>query len=255
MSDAVGHLRAIGADLAAGFGLLTRLPVGWLVPGDVPYRPGRAVWTYPLAGLLVGAAEAATLTACRHFGLPPLVGAGWTLVVAVVLTGGLHEDGLADTADGFGGGRTRERTLEIMRDSRIGSYGTLALMLSLLIRVSALAVIPADRAVTALLVIGALSRGSMLVGLALLKPARVDGLSRGLGRLSPTALALGGIIALASSLLLTPSHAVAAIADSAAVAVIVCALAQRRIGGHTGDVLGTVCVAVECVILTLAAAG
>lgn len=255
MSDTVGQLRAIGADLAAGFGLLTRLPVGWLVPGEVPYRPGRAVWTYPLAGLLVGAVEAATLTASRHFGLPSLVGAGWTFVVAIVLTGGLHEDGLADTADGFGGGRTRERTLEIMRDSRIGSYGALALMLSLAIRISALAAIPADRAVAVLMVIGALSRGSMLVGLALLKPARLDGLSRGLGRISPPALAIGGIIALASSLILTPSHALAAIAASAVVAMIVCASARRRIGGHTGDVLGTISVAVECVLLTLASIG
>ena len=255
MSDTVGQIRAIGADLAAGFGLLTRLPVGWLVPGDVPYNPGRAVWTYPLAGLLVGAVEAAMLTAARHLGLPPLVGAGWTLVVAMLLTGGLHEDGLADTADGFGGGRTRERTLEIMRDSRIGSYGALALMLSLVIRMSALAVIPADRAFAALLVIGALSRGSMLFGLALLKPARTDGLSRSLGRISPIALVLGGLIALASSLMLTPFHALTAITASATVAVIVSASARRRIGGHTGDVLGTMSVAVECVLLTLAAIG
>ncbi|MGI4745680.1 MAG: adenosylcobinamide-GDP ribazoletransferase [Janthinobacterium lividum] len=250
----LGQVRAIGADLAAGFGLLTRLPVGWLVSADVPYRPGRAVWTYPLAGLLIGAVEAATLIAARQLGLPPLVGAGWTLVVAMLLTGGLHEDGLADTADGFGGGRTRERTLEIMRDSRIGSYGALALMLSLVIRVSALAVIPAGRAFVVLLVIGALSRGSMLAGLALLKPARTDGLSRGLGPISPIALVLGGIIAVASSLILTPFHALAAIAASAIVAVIVSASARRRIGGHTGDVLGTMSVAVECVLLTLAAA-
>ena len=71
--------------------------------------------------------------------MAPALTAGWALAALVLLTGGFHEDGLADTADGFGGGRTRERKLEIMRDSRIGSYGALALVLSVGIRAAALA--------------------------------------------------------------------------------------------------------------------
>lgn len=242
----------LAADLAAGLGLLTRLPVGWLVPRPMPYRPGRGCWTYPLVGLLVGGAAALVRLGAGRLGLPPLLGAAWAVGAGVLLTGALHEDGLADTADGLGGGTTRERRLEIMRDSRIGSYGALALVLALGVRVLAIASLPADRATAALLASGALSRAAMLPVLGLLPPARADGLGRSVGR--PPGAALWSGLAVASGLavlLLPTAGALAAIPCSMVVSLATTALARRRLGGQTGDVLGACCVATECVLLTL----
>ncbi len=249
-------LRELCADLACGFGLLTRLPVGWLVPVGSLYRPGRAVWTYPLAGLAVGGVAAGAFWTAGRIGVPPLPAAIWSVAASVLLTGGLHEDGLADTADGFGGGGTRERRLEIMRDSRIGSYGAVALVLSLGVRAAAIAALPPARAWMPLLVAGALSRAAMLPVLGLLPPARADGLGRMVGRVPPLALAAGVVIASGVALAcVPPSAAAVALAAAAAVGSAVAALAWRRIGGQTGDVLGACCGLAECVLLTLLAAG
>ena len=248
-------LRDLRADLACGFGLLTRLPVGWLVPRGAPFRPGRAVWTYPLAGLAVGAGAACSFWAARRLGVPPLLAAAWSVAVAVMLTGGLHEDGLADTVDGFGGG-TPERRLEIMRDSRIGSYGALSLVLSTGIRVAAIAALPPGRAWAGLVLAGALSRTAMLPVLALLPPARTDGLGRTVARVPLLASAAGWVVAAAIALACVPPVAAAvALAAGLLVGLAVAAWAWRRIGGQTGDVLGACCVLAECVLLTLAAAG
>ncbi|WP_419730021.1 adenosylcobinamide-GDP ribazoletransferase [Lichenicola sp.] len=246
----------IRADLAAGFGLLTRVPVGWLVPAGEPYRPGRAVWTYPLAGLLAGAVTAAVVALAHMAGLTALLGAVWAISAAVLLTGGLHEDGLADTADGFGGGRTPERRLEIMRDSRIGSYGALALVLSLALRITAVAALPPAHATAILLATGALSRAAMLPVLGLLPPARADGLGHGVGSLPRAAIATGaGIAGLAALVALPLPRALAAIVVAAAAGLLMAALARRRIGGQTGDVCGASCAVAECAVLTLLAAG
>lgn len=254
MSGDPGRSWGVGADLAAGFGLLTRLPVGWLVRSGTPYRPGRAVWTYPLAGLLVGGAAAAIRAAGERAGLPPLLGAAWAIAGAILLTGALHEDGLADTADGFGGGRTIVRRLEIMRDSRIGSYGALALILSLVVRVSAVSALAPGRATAILLATGLLSRAAMLPVLGLLPPARPDGLGHRVGRVPPGAAGLGLLIAVVLALALLPVlRALASIAAAGIVALAAAALARRRIGGQTGDVLGATCCAAECVLLTLLA--
>ena len=245
-------VRQLRADLACGFGLLTRLPVGWLLPSGMPYRPGRAVWTYPLAGLVVGGVTAGTLWIARWVGAPPLPAAAWSVAAAVLFTGGLHEDGLADTADGLGGGGTPARRLEIMRDSRIGSYGAVALVLSLGVRVTAIAALPPARAWAPLLVAGALSRAAMLPVLALLPPARADGLGRMVGQVPTVAWAVGAVVAVAIALgCLPPVAALAAVLVAAVVGVAVTLLAGRRIGGQTGDVLGACCGLADCVLLTL----
>ena len=103
--------------------LLTRLPVGWLATSAEPARLADAVWAFPVVGAVVGAIGGAVFWVCARLGMPPAVAAVWTLASMLLVTGALHEDGLADTADGLGGGRTRERKLEIMRDSRIGTFG------------------------------------------------------------------------------------------------------------------------------------
>ena len=132
----------------------------------------------PVAGAIIGILPAFVLLAAGGLGLPPVLAAPLAIATLALVTGALHEDALSDCADGFGGGRTRERKLEIMRDSRIGAFGGVALALSLYVRVTALAVIADRSAGTAALVLvaaAALSRAASLWPLAWLPPARAEG--------------------------------------------------------------------------------
>ena len=238
------------AELVGALVLLTRLPVARMGSGA---EPGRCVWAYPIAGLAVGAISGGVFALCRLLGMGAALTSVWVLAGAVFVTGGLHEDGLADTADGLGGGATRARKLEIMRDSRIGSYGALALLLSTAMR--GVAVASLAQPALALMVSGALSRGVLGLPLLLLGPARADGLAASLDadRLRALlALVLGGAAALA---LLPAGPALRAVAAALAGAAGVTALTQRQLGGHTGDVLGATVVVAECLVLTALAAG
>lgn len=242
------------AELAAAFLLLTRLPAGWRASRpDLP-APGRDLWAYPVVGAVVGGIGACAFALGRVLGFHPTLAAIWTLACLVLLTGGLHEDGLADTADGFGGS-SAARKLEIMRDSRIGSYGALALLLSTASRAAALALL-ADplRVAAALIASGALSRGGMSVPILLLGPARPDGLAAGLSGRRGGQVVLCLLLAAAPPLLLLrPALAGAAIAASFVTAFAVAAVARRQVGGYTGDVLGACAVSIECVVLAILA--
>ena len=177
----------------------------------------------------------------------------------VLVTGGLHEDGLADCADGFGGGSARARKLEIMRDSRIGTYGALTLGLSLMLRVAALAGL-AERGglgltAAGLLAAAAASRGLGLMPIALLGPARSDGLGHDAGRLPaivfPTASALAIVLGLVlpgwSGSPLPRTALALGLATLAAAGVT--ELARRQVGGVTGDVAGACQQACEVALL------
>ena len=142
--------------------------------GDV----ARASWALPVAGLLVGLLGAAVYSIAIGLGLTSGPAAMLALATTILVTGALHEDGLADTADGLGGGRTRERKLEIMRDSRIGTYGACALIISLALRWSALAAIAYPWSVAAALPVAhAAARAGVPAFMWLVPPARSDGLS------------------------------------------------------------------------------
>ncbi len=228
--------------------LLTRLPVGRL-----PAAEGGA-WAWPVVGMLLGAIAGGVDWAARLLGCPPALAAAWTLAAQVLLTGGLHEDGLADTADGFGGGATAARKLDIMRDSRIGSFGALALVLSLAVRGTAIAGIAAPG--VALIVAGALGRAAMVLARLSSPPARPDGMAARLPapRAGTSAVALG--LAAVCALVLVPARMAALLlAATAAISLGMARLAVRQVGGHTGDVLGAVEVATECVVLSLLSAG
>ena len=203
-------------------------------------------------GIAVGALGGGVFWIADALGMSPLLAACWTLAALVLATGGLHEDGLADTADGFGGGATRERKLEILRDSRIGTFGTLALVLSLGIRANAIAEIGSPAAITAAMIVaGALGRGAVIGLLLALKPARADGLSASLGPVPPGSAVAGIAIAvLTAALLLAPPLSFAVLVLALAVTSAMAVLAHRQIGGHTGDVLGATEIIVECVVLS-----
>lgn len=227
------------AELRAALMLLTRLPV-W--PGDAPPPVSRALWAFPLAGLAVGALALLVWQGAQVLDLPPAMAAVLALATMVLATGGLHEDGLADCADGLWGGRDRARRLAIMRDSRIGTYGTLALILSLAIRGAGIVALGAGAGLALLLVSGA-SRAAPALLLATLPAARADGL----GHAASTGAGAGGgaggaavAVGIAAACLL-PFGLGAALLVGAGMAGLVLGfgrIARSRIGGQTGDVLG-----------------
>lgn len=236
-------------DLAAACGLLTRLPVGRLAAGVDPVR---CVWAYPVAGALVGVIGAAAYVLGRAVGLGAPLAAVWTLAALLAVTGALHEDGLADAADGLAGGRSAAQRLAIMRDSRIGSFGALALVISVALRIVAIAALGAGAAAGALIASGALGRASMLVPLLLLRPARPDGLGASLARTRAGTAWLGLALGAAVALVVLPTRlAVSAILLALLSGLGVAALARRLLGGYTGDVFGAASVIAECLVLSL----
>jgi len=242
------HMPQIARDIVAGFGLLTRIPV--------PFTPPRpeGVWAWPLVGLVTGGLALALGGGLLAAGVVPGVAAAVVIAAQVALSGGLHEDGLADCADGFWGSHDRARRLEIMKDSRIGSYGALALILGLLMRWSALVAVLGAGAYGLALAAAILSRAAMGLVMAALPNARAGGLSAGHGR-PPMAMALAGA-ALAMALGLTVGGwAVLALAFGAGAVVFgLCLVARAKIGGQTGDVLGAAQVLAEIAALVVAGA-
>ena len=220
-------------DLLSAAALLTRLPL----PDHAP-TGGASAWAWPVVGALIGAICAAVASVALALGLTAGVVAALTLALGAMLTGGLHEDGLADSADGLFGGWTRARRLEIMKDSRIGSYGMLALLLVTLARWSALTtILGAEGHWPALIAAGAISRAPMALIMAVLPNARGTGLSHATG--APT-LAVAGIGAGLAALigLAAGGTVLAMLALTAATSAALALSAQRRIGGQTGDILG-----------------
>jgi adenosylcobinamide-GDP ribazoletransferase len=243
--------RARFAELVAAFALLTRLPVQLLLVSKLT-KLALAVWAYPIVGACVGAIGGTIFWLAEALSFPPAIGAFYALAAMVLATGALHEDGLVDSADGLAG-KTREQSLIIMRDHQIGTYGAVALLLSLGLRATALVLLTEPHAVMAALIAsGAASRSSATALMAALPHARKDGLSVAAGRPSATAAAFAAALSLFIGLLLLPfGMTVGLVASALIVAAIVGCIAFVRLGGQTGDVLGACCQLSECVGLTL----
>jgi adenosylcobinamide-GDP ribazoletransferase len=255
MKTPAGWVNRITTDIRISILICTRLPLGFsavIASGGI----ARASWALPVAGMLVGAAGAFVFWGACKLGLPPPLAAGLTLAATLVATGCLHEDGLADTADGFGGGQDRARKLEIMRDSRLGTYGACALAMSLLLRWAALAALAAPApAAAALIAAHTAARAALPAFMRLVPPARTDGLSAQAGQpAAPTAgvAALIGIVVL--TLMLGLPAAVIGLVLAALAGFLAARLSVRQIGGQTGDVLGALEQVIEIVILLAAVA-
>lgn len=248
-------LKDVVADLRMAASFVTILPVASSKPA-ADGAVARATWALPVAGLLVGLAGALVYKIASRCGLTPNLAALLALATTTLITGALHEDGLADTADGLGGGRTRARKLEIMRDSRIGTYGTCALILSFGLRWSALATIANPWLVTlALCAAHAGARAGVPAFMSLVPPARPDGLSASAGsppgRSVAIAFALGTV---ALVLALGPAKALVGLILLSLAGLLLARLAIRQIGGQTGDILGAFEQLGEILILLVAAA-
>lgn len=223
-------------DLRAGLELLTRLPV----PAGTSAPRSDAAWTWPIIGTVVAALGIVGAVMALRVGLPVATSALIFMVVTTLASGALHEDGLADCADGFYGGRNKARRLEIMKDSQIGSYGTLALVLAALLRWTLLSDLLAGGFFVHMIVAAALSRAMMAAVMAAVPNARGTGVSQSVGR--PTygaagvALALAVLGGVATTGWITGLLTLAALGFAAATAGV----AKAKIGGQTGDVLGAV---------------
>jgi adenosylcobinamide-GDP ribazoletransferase len=217
-------------------GFLTRLPVprrAALASGELARA---AVW-FPAVGALVGLIAGGTRL-LAEVALTPAAATVLALAAAVVVTGGLHEDGLGDTADGFGAHVAAERRLEIMRDPRMGTFGVLALVLVTLLAWTILAGLTAGDCVRALVTGHLLARWAMLAHSATSPPARSTG-AGSLLSVGPLALAAATAFAAPGALLAAgPQAAGAAIATTLVVVAGMALLCRRAIGGTTGDTHG-----------------
>ncbi|MGN6145579.1 MAG: adenosylcobinamide-GDP ribazoletransferase [Mesorhizobium sp.] len=246
-----GGDRPILRDIALCLVFFTRLPLPVFDFRD--RKLADAIWAAPLAGLAVAGIGALTYAIAAWLGLAAGPAAALTLAAMVLATGALHEDGLSDVADGFGGGRGRERKLEIMRDSRIGAYGAAALALSLLIRWNALAEIHGGWSVLAALVaVHGASRGLLGVFMHSLPPARSDGLSAGAGSVSRQTAMAGAALGALALLPLGLDGFVSAAILLGLVFVAFAARCRRQIGGQTGDTAGALQQFAEIVVLLAA---
>ena len=235
----------------AAVGLLTIVPVGRRPLPDDAQR-GAALWL-PLVGGLVGVVAAAAYALGEAL-LGGFYGAALALTVAAIVTGALHHDGLADMADGLGVRGDRSRRLAVMRDPGIGAFGTLALVAYALLVTGALATLTPPDAAAAIVCGHVLGRWAALAQLALVAPARADGLGAAFAATTP-ALAIGSATAIAITLAAAGLLAgVAALAAAVIAAAATALTARQLVGGRTGDTLGAAVLVTEVAVLSVLAA-
>lgn len=229
---------------------LTRIPIR--TPHEVEHR--LAVPWFPVVGLLIGAVVGGLAAGLSEL-LPPLVVGAVAVGVGLLVTGAFHEDGLADVADAFGGGWTVERRLEILQDSRHGTYGVAALSTSIVVRVACLASIPSPGALFAAAVAAhTLGRAGAVAAMRAAPPARDSGLGVAAAAALRPLPTIAGLVAGVGAVAALTGWWVLPLAAAATVGVTVTVtLAVRKIGGLAGDVLGAVEQVVECLVLVVAA--
>ena len=223
-------------DLLSAFQFMTRLPLP-SVPPELDSL-SRAAKFFPLVGLVIGLGAAALHRMLSGHASRSVISIT-VLSYLVLITGGFHEDGLADAADGFGGGWTRDRILSIMHDSRIGAFGVIALTLSLLVRYVLLSELASARFSPYVIVAHVLCRWTTLPLGVFLRPARQEGQGAQLARRSSMiSLVFATVVAIAICYLLLRSQMWLPIASAATLTAITAAYYRSQIGGVTGDCFG-----------------
>ena len=239
--------REIGHFLV-GIMFLTRLPV----PATLIYTEGRlarAARYFPMVGVLVGLITGGIYFLASQY-LDPLLAGTMAIVMGMYVTGALHEDGFADCCDGLGGGQTREQALEIMRDSRIGTYGTCALIGSIALRAVSVSTFEAYQGFLALIIAHALSRGLLPLVLVSGRYARTRGLASSVAEGVSTQEAVVAVcFSVVVAMLLGPVAGIAACAAAVLCGSLMLAILLRRLGGYTGDGLGAIQQVAEISIL------
>lgn len=250
------------SDFTQALGFLTRIPIADRTEGATEPPDFRSsAWTFPVVGIVVGLGGGLVYVLATGLGLSPLLAGALSVTATVLLTGAIHEDGLSDTVDGFGGGKTATAKLEIMRDHHIGAYGAIALVLSVLLRVAAITEVSQRGAwaVLGLLIAAeAISRAAIVRLWHDLPAARVDGLSKDTGspdgRATMTALAVAVVIVAVAGIAAAGFFAtLIAAAGTAAAVFVFTGICRNQIGGQTGDTLGAVQQVAVVTFLTLVA--
>jgi adenosylcobinamide-GDP ribazoletransferase len=235
--NAIGQIRRLGDEITVAFQFLTRIPMP-----SIAFEAdslSRATKFFPLVGLVIGSG-ALVLRKLLELHLNRSLVALLVLIYLVLITGCLHEDGLADTADGFGGGQTKEQILAIFRDSRIGSYGATALVLSLLARYLLLASLPLEHFAAYVISSQVLCRWSALPLSYFLAPAREqDGQGARIARLTSLAsLIFGSIFGFAVVAIALRWSAAAPVLVAIITVLLSGLFYARELGGVTGDCFG-----------------
>lgn len=239
-------------DLHLAITFLTRIPL----PPLASMEPGamtHALRLFPLIGAGIGGLIGLLYWGLTDLGIPASAAAWIAIAGSLILTGVLHEDGLADTADGFGGGKDREGKLAILRDSQIGAYGAAALVVSLGLKASLLAGFEGKAAVAILALCEGVSRAAMPWMMRLLPPARSDGVAASLEPMGASVLIPTSVITAALILVLAPDKAMVLAIAFVIALLAMRTLAKRQIGGFTGDVLGATQQVALLAMLTLLA--
>lgn len=233
-------------DVKTALALLTRMPVKARFD-----RTAQATWAFPLVGLVLGLIFTCITVAAQAIGFGVGISAIMALAASIILTGAMHEDGLADSADGLWGGWEKARRLEIMHDSRIGTYGVLALIAAMILRFSAVSLLLHEHMLTGAFIAAAMmSRAALPYVMTLLPHARQDGLSVQTGRPSRQTASIGAALACALAW-----FCVGFVGMVVALAVIMLctaalmAIARAKIGGQTGDILGATQIVTEVAAL------
>jgi adenosylcobinamide-GDP ribazoletransferase len=254
MTDNNSHSPVQLADIGAAFSLLTRIPV----PVDherAGARAAQSVWAYPLVGAVIGFLAAVVGSLALVLGAPETIAAALTLGSFAMLTGAMHEDGLADCADGLGGSSNKTRALEIMKDSRIGAFGAVALCVALITRWSGILELTLADFVYPLIAVGAVSRLPMVLAMYLMPNARKTGLSQTVGQPPFAAVGVASIISFLIALIAMGWAGIIVLGWAILGALPLFVWAQKRLGGQTGDILGgsqqcaEICALAACVAL------
>jgi len=256
MTDGDGtDKQPLAGDCASAFLLLSRIPVTWYsFPDDRPPDFISSLWAFPLVGLVIGGSGGLVMLAGQLLTLPPVVAAVGGLAAMVMMSGAMHEDGLADMADGFGGGRDTESKVRIMHDSRIGSYGVLALILAVAMRIglyiSLLAAFSGMTLVMFMAAVQATARFQPVLQLSAFRVSPHASLAQLTGRPGATRLAASALLCLVPlASLLGPVMAAVIALPGLAVGIYLGRLATRHVEGLTGDVMGATIILAEIIML------
>ena len=249
-----GNEPPFAADMLMALRFFSRLPTG-----DLPHRRpdlNRIAPLLPLVSVLIGAAPAAVLLLLAWAGAPLLFAAVAAVAVQIVVTGAMSEDALADAADGLFGGQTPERRLEIMKDSRHGTYGVCAIALLIAFRVTAFGSTPSALEAAGLVIAtGAMARSGALWLAVALPAARSGGASASAGSVSIRNFAIGaGLVAVLAFVFAGFATSILGLLVAAAACAAVAAgwvvLCRRLVGGQTGDLIGALQALLEIAALT-----
>lgn len=245
-ADKTSFDASVLSDFWRAMALLSRVPL----PPVGDFRAvliARSVWCWPLVGLVLAGLALLPAMLVDFLTGNPLVYAIFAIAAMVLLSGAMHEDGIADCADGFGGGMDRDRKLEIMRDSTVGTYAVVMLILTLGLRLVLItAAADIGQAGILFLIMAVISRAAMPVVMRILPPARDNGLGKGAGRPGWLPVLIGFAIASAIVLVLGGIGAMFAVIVGVMIAILIVAMVARsQIGGQTGDVLGATQICAE----------